>query len=490
MKKNIFSNFLNKLFVIAFMFFLNVCCVYAIDFDIEESNTDIFFNCSSSNKCVPLCIYGNNEGMIYYYYSDFETSSNGQGWGISYVDDAWINVVKKEKSVYYYTDSYLPRTQVYSADEYIEDGKELKDWDSSGLYNKLSSSFSCPKYMVPDHGVTVPIVIHPTFKAANELCFSSDEKTCEKVDNFSIGTDFLRSDIRGLTYSLIESVNNVNSEVYNRKYLGEKSPTEKMEFLVNLDSNVKFLSSLSPEQNAKNNCQYFASKTKSDGGVSYAESIMKGKYASNEYFADLDNTYSRVVSDMGTGTVKYPEIFTYAFQKNLLLNDNKYRSEQFEKVDKLLENNIFNSLKYVSDVCSTIGVDIEIDEPGVRLVVEDNYGLVRYRDPEIKFDESFKCSDLFTDEMVDIIKTAYFIIEMVGLAILIVFSALDYIKVFMGDNADELKKSNSKFIKRLIILVVLFLLPALVNVMLRLFKIDYVEGTDSKYHLCVHISNK
>ena len=489
MKKSTFNRILNKCLVIAFAFFMNVICVHAIEFDIEESNGDIFFNCSSSNKCVPLCIYGNNEGMIYYYYDEFETSSSGQGWGFSYVTDAWISATKKDTSVFYVTDSFIPRSGIYSADDYMTNGKELRDWDSSDLYNKLDSSFVCPKFMVPDDGITTPFVPHSTFKANNELCFSSDAKTCEKLDNFSIGTDFLKSGVRELTYSLADSVSTVNAEVYKRKYLADTTPTEKMEFLVKLDGNVKFLSSLSPEQNAKNNCNYISSKVKSDGGVSYTESIMKGNYVVNEYFPDLDRTYSRVVSDMGSA-IKYPEIFTYSYQLNLLSKDNKYRNDEFKKVDELLKNNIYNSLAYVSEVCSTIGVDFEIDQPGVLLTVEENYGLVRYIDPSIKFNEAFKCSDIFTEDMVDIIKTSYFVLEMVGLAILIIFSALDYIKVFVGDNADELKKANSNFIKRLIILVILFLLPALVNILLRLFKIDYVEGIDDKYHLCVHVSNK
>ena len=451
MKKN---RIINVLFVGIAMFFMNLSNTYAIDFDVEKSNSNLFSKCSTSNKCVPLCIYGSDEGMISYYYADFENSANGQGWGIFYVSDEWVSPVKLEKSFHYYDYEFLPKTDVYSADEYIENGKELKDWGSSGLYNKLNLSFTCPKYMVPDEGTTTLFVPHPTFSKANELCFSSEKKTCEKLDNFNIGTDFTRSGTMELTYSLIDTISTVNSEVYKRKYLGRGTPTEKMEFLVKLDGEVKFVSSLTPDQNAKNNCQYFSKKVKDDGGVSYVKSIMDANYVSNEYFTELDKTYSRVVNDLKS-TVKYPEIFYYAYQKNLLLSDGNYRNEQFEKVDKLLENNIYNSLEYVSDICSTIGVDFEIDEPGVRLTVEDNYGLVRYRDPEINFDEEFKCSDIFTDDMVDVIKTGYFILEMIGLAILIVFSSLDYIKVFMGDNADELKKANSNLIKRLIILVIL-----------------------------------
>ena len=82
MKKN---RIINVLFVGIAMFFMNLSNTYAIDFDVEKSNSNLFSKCSTSNKCVPLCIYGSDEGMISYYYADFENSANGQGWGIFYV---------------------------------------------------------------------------------------------------------------------------------------------------------------------------------------------------------------------------------------------------------------------------------------------------------------------------------------------------------------------------------------------------------------------
>ena len=274
--------------------------------------------------------------------------------------------------------------------------------------------------------------------------------------------------------------------------LDDSTPTEKMEFLVKLDSNVKFLSSLSPEENAKNNCHYIESKVKDDGGVSYAQSIMSSNYVTNNYFADLDRTYSRVTDDLSySALLRYPEIFTYDIQKNMLIDSNKnYRSDQFKKVDGLLENNIYQSLKYVSDVCSTVGVDIKVDEPGIRSTVEKNYDLMRFNDPYIDFEEHFNCSDIFTEEITDLIGTGYFILEMAGLAIMVIFSALDYVKVFLNDNADSLKKTNGNLLKRLIIVVVLFLLPGIVNFALRVFNVENVKGTDDKNRLCIRISNK
>ena len=79
---------------------------------------------------------------------------------------------------------------------------------------------------------------------------------------------------------------------------------------------------------------------------------------------------------------------------------------------------------------------------------------------------------------------------MVGLAILIIFSALDYVKIFLNDNADELKKANSKLIKRLIILIVLFLLPALVNTILNIFNIEGFNSSDPLCREVINISNK
>lgn len=504
MKKKLINLFFS---VVALFLFCD--CVYAFDGKVSD---DLFFNCTVDNKCVPLCVYGNNDALIAYYY-DSSDYANGSGWNISFrtkklvfdIDGITWNVLDSssyKNVVYYSNDSFVPKSGIYSADEYLTNGRIVEDWNDSELYNSLKNSFVCPKFFAIDMGSN-PFPLDPLKLDApgssNEICLSSKKGDCAKIDN-GFGTNFNRGDTFELKYSLNNKLDYVNSYVYNERNLTDKSAEVKMQFVDTLDDNLNFDPLKSLIDNVKNNCSYFEKEINSDGGKKYVEKLMSSNYVSG-YFDDLNVSYmkaddSYVPANAGFfDKVDYQflntldsNIFNYDVLKNMLIVDQKeYRNDAFKKVDHLLEDNIVNSLEYVSSVCSQDGAKIKIDEYGVRSTVDKNYNLMRFNDPVINFDDKYSCNDIFTEEMIDIIKTAYFLLEMVGLAILVVLSSLDYAKIFLNDNADELKKANSNLLKRLIIVVILFLLPAFINFMLRIFKI---EGINSDHPLCIEISNK
>jgi hypothetical protein len=93
------------------------------------------------------------------------------------------------------------------------------------------------------------------------------------------------------------------------------------------------------------------------------------------------------------------------------------------------------------------------------------------------------CENLFSG-IADLISGGYFIIEILGIILLVALTILDYSKVILADSQDAMKKSNQKLIKRIIIVIILLLLPALVNLVLRLF---HIEGFNSENPLCVQI---
>lgn len=476
MKKNIFNKVIFGVLLTIVTCFSCLNSVSAFyDFDMEIG-TDVNSHCNTGNSCYPICIYGNNnDGYIGYFYDGQDFSKN-TGWEIGFNNDLnpdgnYQNYQSTKSNLFYYAkDSYLPKTNIYP-------GAPDEDWKDTTIYNDVLYKFKCPDYMYVD------------LASKNELCFANQTGKCEQLSTILI-TDF--SLPMKVTYRFSDQIDSINKSLYGQKSFGENSnyrADDKVKFLFNFDTNLTYDASISGEENVKNNCKHFSEKINVDGGQTYINKLLKADYVQN-YINELDQGYQDAILRSPSG-VKNPEIFNYEMQKKLLVYDNKkYRNENFEKVDKLLEDNIINSLKYATTVCDSTEYKINVDEEGSREVIDGKYSVYIFEDPEITFDEEFHCSDVFTEEMVDIIKTAYFIIEMAGLAILIVFSALDYIKVFMGDKDDELKKANSNLIKRLIILVILFLLPAIVNILLGLFNVDYVEGLDKKYHLCVHVSNK
>ena len=82
------------------------------------------------------------------------------------------------------------------------------------------------------------------------------------------------------------------------------------------------------------------------------------------------------------------------------------------------------------------------------------------------------CDGLFDAETKNVISGAYFIIEVLAILIVIGLTIKDYSVAILNSNQDEIKKANKRLLTRLIVLVILLLLPALINLVLKLFKIE------------------
>ena len=54
-------------------------------------------------------------------------------------------------------------------------------------------------------------------------------------------------------------------------------------------------------------------------------------------------------------------------------------------------------------------------------------------------------------------------------ALVIIFTMLDFIKAIASQNDDDMKKAQGKFVKRLIVAALLFLLPLIINFLLQTF---------------------
>lgn len=85
-----------------------------------------------------------------------------------------------------------------------------------------------------------------------------------------------------------------------------------------------------------------------------------------------------------------------------------------------------------------------------------------------------------------IIKWIYKIIRMVRYVIpilLIILSILDYIKAIGNDSDDEMKKATGKFFKRLIVAAIIFIIPFILEFILKMF---HLPGLDSKNPFCAN----
>ncbi len=84
-----------------------------------------------------------------------------------------------------------------------------------------------------------------------------------------------------------------------------------------------------------------------------------------------------------------------------------------------------------------------------------------------KSDSKDKCS--LTDNIIVFITNILKWAKYIAPVIVIILSILDFIKAIAAQNDDEMKKAQGKFVKRLIVAALLFLLPLIINFMLKTF---------------------
>ena len=92
--------------------------------------------------------------------------------------------------------------------------------------------------------------------------------------------------------------------------------------------------------------------------------------------------------------------------------------------------------------------------------------------------EPLTCNDFFDADMMDIISTIYKIIEFLAIILTIVLGMLDFAKGITSDDQDLIKKASKHFVKRLIICVVIFVLPLLIDPLEQLIGITGCDNAD------------
>lgn len=483
------------------MFLLGLNFVQAYKFD-EIKNKDglnMYINCNSDNGCLPICTYettfgsGAHYGIIGNYYAGTDELKL---WEIGYTHES--------QTYYIYTFSkYMPITNIYK-------GGEPGDWKGSDLYNNLQNKYECPKYFNASS----------TGDRTAGFCFSSNDSDCVQDHSYLKAT--LIND-----YSFADEYTSIATTVYEAQKLYLKnnsggssnvkneSDNDKIKFLSDFDrrnggeSNIKYDPSLSPESNAKQNCEYIKSFAMGkDFIASYISPVMLTNDKISKYYKDyLDAALQREADNR---VVKFPEVYTHSnlekmmvksYKKDANGNDTIIYKEigmidgkaVWERLNNLYGENVVVSTKYIADVCGfSLNTDTdgdgEVDEDTTFYDLEQEVGNIvkTFNYPKIDFERTdYDCG--FLSDFADIIQKGYFAIEMIGLVIVVALSIMDYVKVFLNDDADGVKKANGHLMKRLIFVVILFLLPGVINFALRLF---HVEGIDSDNPLCVEISNK
>ena len=89
------------------------------------------------------------------------------------------------------------------------------------------------------------------------------------------------------------------------------------------------------------------------------------------------------------------------------------------------------------------------------------------------------CTELKGTRTYKIIKEVFKWIQILAPIMLIIFGVLDYVKALIASDADAMKKTSSKFVKRLIISAAIILLPFVLD-----FFLSLLEGSMNDIGTC------
>lgn len=113
-----------------------------------------------------------------------------------------------------------------------------------------------------------------------------------------------------------------------------------------------------------------------------------------------------------------------------------------------------------------------------------NNGIDRLNSIGLEYFPVDDCGTLIGKELMDKLQEYFNIIKIVVPIIVIVFSVLDFGKVVLSSDADEMKKAQAKLVKRLIIAVIIFFIPLFVNFILNMVNsvFSFISGDNCGIH--------
>lgn len=475
MNLKVFKNkIFNILFISALAFLINIKSIEAknlyirtvTDFDstdIIENNKerDYFILCSygctsdNSEDNPGNCGEANSNFSIIKYDMNAQTSKMQIEMNIYLKNTSQANVHTRNKAQNVVND-YL--WDVYQNGIYFEEPRNMNNlnesWTNRNEYNELNNNFVCPKYFTYDK--TIQLQLDDNKDNDMELCYANSTGLCESR-NEKNKTNF--DNANRLIYNLNEDLNKilVDVEVAIKAYNPE-------DFLL----------------------QYYET----------SEDICNAmKNFNGTEFGDMLHTenYKKFINenlDKYSATSPNHNLYTFDNLTKLSATDIDMRyngislKEKFDTLDTIYQNKQDESVKFYLEKCEVPENLREEFSQQVREETSIKITKVKEELTKILDYSELDCDNLFSG-VADIIKNAYFGLEVLSIVIVLGLTALDYAKIILSDNKDEMKKANGKLAKRVIILVVILLLPALINLTLRIFNI---QGFNSEHPLCIEIN--
>ena len=333
-------------------------------------------------------------------------------------------------------------------------------WKNSSEYKNLQTSFICPKYMYFDHSLT-----NIDNKNNNmELCYANEKEKCMNR-NEDGKTKFGKLNM--LNYDFTTDLNNILDSVIAKIETDWPETIFAYDFTTQQKDVCDILKT--------NNTDTFVELMTNENMVRYLDDKFKlsttpGKI--NNAFYNYENVTKLFVLEKS----KNPNL-------NIIYN-NIPLLEKYNKIESTYITRVEESIDYYKEKCNISDVS-NVEAEQVKAQLQQRFDTLFPNYQKLEFTE-LDCDNIFAD-IADMIKTGYFVIELIAILLVVVLTIVDYAQVILSDNQDEMKKSNKKLTTRLIIVAVILLLPALINMILKML---HIQGFNSEKPLCVEIKNK
>jgi len=94
--------------------------------------------------------------------------------------------------------------------------------------------------------------------------------------------------------------------------------------------------------------------------------------------------------------------------------------------------------------------------------------------------DALTCSDMLDKDLDKMLTTAYTVMQIGAIVLTVIFGSLDFAKAVWSNDQDMLKKASQKFIKRLVAMVVILILPYIIDPVVKaVFGSSYDSCVDS-----------
>ena len=185
----------------------------------------------------------------------------------------------------------------------------------------------------------------------------------------------------------------------------------------------------------------------------------KATYVTNIGINNFNKNMKKLIQEGNVKNINYIDLgYTESSINNYDSEGLHYGKNDYQNIINIINNKVEN---YSNSESGEVGGKPGGDSGPVHIEID--------KDP-------LTCDEFFSQEMKDIIKTSYTALKIIAIVLVMIYGMLDFGKSITTNDKDMLKKSTIKFVKRLVALVVILILPYIINPLIEMI-LEVDSGT-------------